>query len=291
MGRVGDRMLTVAYDMLFVHGFFHGDMHPGNVLVLPGDIIGLLDFGMVGRLTQEMRDNVISIIFALQRGDTRTIARLCYDIAIKDDRVDFREVERVTVEIVDRHWSGGSIKDMQLGPFVVDLAAAASRQGARIPRSYTMFFKALVTAEGLAKALIQEVDPIAAAEPYVRRFLRDRVSEDRLKQDLFYNWMTLSSLGDRLPTAISQLLDDIEGQRLQLHVHRPHAEADRKAADRRTNRLIAAAFSITSTLVGALVMPVDFLWLWGVPWLSLFFWSTGLLFGAFALGMVLRNRG
>ena len=55
---------------------FHGDLHPGNVLVLPGDVIGLLDFGMVGRLTREMRDNVISIMFALQKGDFRTVARL-----------------------------------------------------------------------------------------------------------------------------------------------------------------------------------------------------------------------
>ena len=291
MQRVGDNLLRVAYDMLFEHGFFHGDLHPGNVLVLPGEVIGLLDFGMVGRLTQEMRNNVISLIFALQRGDYRTIARLCYDIAIKDDRVDFRAVERATVEIVDRHWSGSSVREMQLGPFVVDLAAAASRHGARIPRSYTMFFKALVTAEGLAKAFVQEVDPIAAAEPYVRRFLRERVSEDRFKQDLFYTWMSLSSLLDRLPISLSQLLDDVESQRLMLLVREPEAADRDRAADRRTNRTILAAFAVTCLLGGALVLPVDALWYAGVPVPSLLFWMAGLFQGTVVLAMVFRNRG
>ncbi len=151
MSVVGQRYLTAAYDMLFQHGLFHGDLHPGNVIVLPGEVLGLLDFGMVGRLTPEMRNNVISILFALQRGDYRTIARLFYDIAIKEDRVDFRAVEGATIEIMERHWTGHSVRDMQLGPFVVDLAAAAAKHGARVPRAYTMFFKAILTSEGLAK--------------------------------------------------------------------------------------------------------------------------------------------
>lgn len=291
MDKVGQNLLTVAYDMLFEHGFFHGDLHPGNVLVLPGEVIGVLDFGMVGRLTQEMRNNVISIIFALQRGDTRTIARLCYDIAIKEGRVDFREVERVTHEIVDKHWSGSSVREMQLGPFVVDLAGEAAKQGARIPRVYTMFFKALVTAEGLAKALIHEVDPIEAAEPYVRRFLVERVSEERIKQDLFYNLLTLSSLLDRLPIVLSQFLDDVEGQRLLLNVRDPDREQRRAAADRRLNRVVFAAFSVANLVVGAMVLPESRFWVYGFPLMSLFFWLSSLLFGAITLTSVLRNRG
>ena len=133
MARVGERYLKVAYDMLFEHGFFHGDLHPGNVLVLPGDRLGLLDFGMVGSMSQEMRNNVISIIFGVQRGDYRTIARLFYDISIKDGRVDYREVERVTIALFEKHWSGSSFKEMQPGPYVTDLARAAAGHGARIP--------------------------------------------------------------------------------------------------------------------------------------------------------------
>jgi ubiquinone biosynthesis protein len=61
MKTVGERYLSVAYDMLFVHGLFHGDLHPGNVIVLEDSKLGLLDFGMVGRMTAEMRTNVVAI--------------------------------------------------------------------------------------------------------------------------------------------------------------------------------------------------------------------------------------
>ena len=245
MALVGQRFLTVAYDMLFKHGFFHGDMHPGNVLVLEGEVLGLLDFGMVGRLTREMRNNVISIIFGLERGDHRTIARLFYDIAIKEGRVDYNAVEREAIKLMEEHWSGGSVAEMQLGPFVVDLATAASRHGARVPRDYTMFFKALLTTEGLAKSLIREVDPIAAAAPYIEDFLRERFSEGRLQQDAFYNLLTLSSLGRRLPVSLSQLLDDLDHQRLRFTVVDPDRDRTLNLAERLVNRALATGMTIT----------------------------------------------
>ncbi|MEZ4317123.1 MAG: hypothetical protein R3F61_06455 [Myxococcota bacterium] len=72
-------------------------------------MIGLIDFGMTGRLTQEMRNNVISIMFALQRGDYRTIARLFYEIALKDERLDYPAIERETIEVWrSTGWAGPS---------------------------------------------------------------------------------------------------------------------------------------------------------------------------------------
>ncbi len=291
MQRVGERYLEVAYDMLFEHGFFHGDLHPGNVLVLPGDRLGLLDFGMVGSLTQEMRNNVISIIFGVRRGDYRTIARLFYDISIKDGRVDFREVERVTVEIMEKHWSGSSIKEMQIGPYVTDLARAAARHGCRIPSSYTMFFKAVITSEGLAKSLIEEVDPIVAAGPYIQRFLQEQVSEERLRQDLFYNFITLSSVGRRLPIALTQFMDDLEDQRVQVSVRDPDRAESLAARNRMQNRLIISAFAITAVLCGTMALDVEATHIAGFPVLSLLFYASAGPMFVLALSMLVRNRG
>lgn len=289
MEAVGRNYLTVAYDMLFKHGFFHGDLHPGNVLVLPGGVLGLLDFGMVGRLTRDMRNNIISIIFALKRGDYRTVARLYYDIAIKDGRVDYEAVEGETIVIMERHWEGESITDMQLGPYVVDLAAAASRHGARVPRAYTMFFKAVLTSEGLAKAVCPEVDPIQAAEPYIRSFLVERFSEERLKQDAFYNFLTLSSLGRRVPLVASQLLDDLEAQRFRIQVQDPELDRRLSRQDRMVNRSIAGALTIASFAFSTLFLASD-VWSYVHLGLGIFFFLAGLLFFGVTTVMVLRSR-
>ena len=289
MTLVGQRYLTVAYDMLFKHGLFHGDLHPGNVVVLPENTLGLLDFGMVGRMTPEMRSNVISIIFALQRGDYRTIARLFYDIAIKEERVDFQAVETATIDIMDRHWCGSSVKEMQLGPFVVDLASAAAKHGARVPRAYTMFFKAILTSEGLAKSLIDEVDPIEAAEPYIRDHLQNTFGEERLKQDAFYHFVTLSTLGRRLPTVVSQLIDDLERQQIRFDVRDPDRDTMLRRHDSMVNRLVVAALTVTAFACGTALLVGGTLSLVQLVLAVLFYLVGGALF-AMTAAMVARSR-
>ena len=287
MKRVGDRYLSVAYDMLFVHGFFHGDLHPGNVIVMEGDRLGLIDFGMVGRLTAEMRNNVISIIFALERGDFRTIARLFYEIALKDERVDYKSIERDTVEVMEKHWSAGaSIKDMQIGPYVMDLAARAAKHGARIPSGYTMFFKAIVTSEGLAKSLIHEVDPISAAKPYFQQMMLERFDRDRLQAESFYYLLTFSSLIQRLPITLSQFLEDVDHQRLQVSVKQVTDAETLRMLDKRVNRAIFTAFTVASAACGTLSLLAPATWVGPLPVVALGFYTLTVLFFGITLWMM-----
>ncbi len=289
MAVVGDRYLTLAYEMLFVHGFFHGDLHPGNVLVLEGDELGVLDFGMVGTLTDEMRANVVSIVYALQRGDFRTIARLFYEIAIKERRVDYKAVERDTIEVMEKHWGGGSVRTMQMGAFVMDLAQRAARHGARVPLGYTMFFKAIVTSEGLAKTLVEEVDPIAHAQPYFQRMLAERFSPDKAQQEAFYSLLTLTSILNRIPVSLVQLMDDLDDQRLVLNIRTPTDDENIRARDRLANRIIVAAFAMTFIVAGA--MALDTWVLYGVPVLSLLLWLGSVPFFGLGALMLLWNLG
>jgi len=296
MKLVGDRYLSVAYDMLFVHGFFHGDLHPGNVIVMEHDRLGLIDFGMVGRLTAEMRNNVISIIFALERGDFRTIARLFYEIAIKDERVDYKAIERDTVEIMEKHWAAGSsIKDMQIGPYVMDLAARAAKHGARIPSGYTMFFKAIVTSEGLAKSLIHEVDPISAAKPYFQQMMLERFDSNHLQAEAFYYLLTFGSLINRLPITVSQFLEDVDRQRLQVSVKNVTDASTLKMLDKRVNRGIFTTFTVTCAACGTLSLLAPSTWVPGilifsVPFVALVFYALTIVFFGITLWMMIARE-
>ncbi|MCB9682514.1 MAG: AarF/ABC1/UbiB kinase family protein [Alphaproteobacteria bacterium] len=273
MEALGRRALAVTFDMLFVHGLFHADAHPGNVLVLPGGVVGLIDFGMVGRLTTQMRNDVIFIIFALQRGDYRTIARVFYEVAIKTHRIDYRALERDTIEVMEKHWSGHSIREMQLGPFVMDLARRAAKHGARMPPDYTMFFKALATVEGLAKTVLPEVDPIAAAAPYFEQLIRERLDYQRLQSDALYHALTLSSVARRLPISLSQFLDDLDAQRVKLGVELLPVPAAEERLDRRHNRLIAAIVAVGAGMCGTLALFPEGAWPGGWPVVSVVFYA------------------
>jgi ubiquinone biosynthesis protein len=280
MHLVGERYLGVAYDMLFIHGFFHCDLHPGNVLVLPGGVLGLLDFGMTGSLTPEMRAYILTIIVAAQRRDHHTLARLFFDIAIKERRVDWAAVDRDTVEILERNLVSERMEDIDVGRLVRDLTAAASRHGARIPLSYTMFFKALLTTEGLARTLLQEQNPVAAAEPYFRRMVLDSFSKAAVEQELTYQAVALGPLARRLPLALTQLLDDFDAARLGLIVRHEDDPTGRIAADRRVNRQILAAWTAICFLCGAITVCI--------PPVSFAFMAGGTVLGVMSFVAILR---
>lgn len=291
MALVGERYLEVAYTMLFDHGFFHGDLHPGNVLVLEGERIGVIDCGMVGRLSGPMKDDLAALLVALDRGDNRTIARLFFDIAIKDARVDYAAFERDAMEVVETHWSGGSIAEMQIGAFLMDLTRRALRHRVLAPPEFTMFFKAVLTTEGLAKALLPEVDPISAAQPYVRRLLAERWSQERILEDGAYSLLSLSTLTRRLPITLTQLLDDIDQQRFQLTISQKDLALTEAGHDRRLNRLIIALFAVAAAACGTACL----FWtpgaLLGIPLLSLVFYAAALPLFLLTLAMTLYNRG
>jgi len=273
MKRLGERYLEVVFRMLLSHGFFHGDLHPGNVLVLSDETLGLLDFGMVGTVTDKMREQLVTMIFALQRGDRRSIARVLHDIAIKDGRLDFRALEQATHEVCDRHFPPGvQLRDIEVSAFSIELVRRSAMLGARVPTSYMMVLKALMTAEGLAKSLLHEVDPIEAATPFFASVAAERMSPERLQQEGFYLVLTLSSLLDRLPLTLNQLMDDLEHQRLKVGIQQQLHTEDRALLSRQVTRGVLALGAAACILAGAFVqapaivagLSVATLVLWGL---------------------------
>ncbi|MEZ4317120.1 MAG: hypothetical protein R3F61_06440 [Myxococcota bacterium] len=152
-----------------------------------------------------------------------------------------------------------------------------------------MLFKGIMTSEGLAKSLIEEVDPIAAIQPYFHRMVAERFSREQLEKEAFYYAFTMQSLLTRLPVTVSQLLDDLDAQRLRLSVRNIADPAELAAADRRTNRVLAGAMAMTCAICGTLALLVESSWL-GLVVAAGFYAVMAVLF-AYTVWLVLWNRG
>ena len=284
---VGNNYMQMAYKMIFEHSFFHGDLHPGNVLVLEGNRLGLLDFGMTGRLTREMRDNIVSLIFALERGDFRTVARIFYDIAVKEVRVDYAQFEADCIELIQKNWNGSSIQEIQIGMFMTDLAQGAMKHKVKTPSCYTMLFKALITTEGLAKSLLPEVDPIHSARPYVTKLVTDRYSPKRMQEDLFYHTVTLSTFIRRLPTTASQFMDDLDHQRLKLNYNIIEDPCTKASLNRRNAALVTAILAVGGAWCGVETHTIETPLLLGHPMMPTIFFTIASVCGAISLYLAL----
>jgi ubiquinone biosynthesis protein len=280
---------NVAYKMLFIDGFFHGDLHPGNVLLTPDGKLGLLDCGMVGRLAPSRKDKVIDIIHAVINEDLELLARTFYQLAIPQGPVDYAAFEADCIALAEQYLVGVPLSQIQIGELFQQLVTGAARHHVRMPTDFTMMFKAILTTEGLAKAIAPDVDPIELARPFITQMITERYSPERLKAQAIRDLVAFSGMARSIPNTLPVLLDDLQAGKLLFGTNAETLALQHKAADLRVGRAIRAALSIAFIVCGTLALGVDNLAiaLGGIPWLSVVFWSLALLLNA----TFLRNKG
>jgi ubiquinone biosynthesis protein len=279
---------NVAYKMLFIDGFFHGDLHPGNVLLTTDGRLGLLDCGMVGRLAPSRKEKVVDIIHAVINEDLELLARTFFQLAIPQGPVEYAAFETDCIALAEQYLVGVPLSQIQIGELFSQLVAGAARHDVRMPTDFTMMFKAIITTEGLAKAIAPNVDPIELARPFITQMITERYSPERLKSQAIRDLVAFSGMARSIPNTLPVLLDDLQAGKLKLGINGDTLALQHKAADLRVGRSIRAALSIAFIGCGTFVVGVDGLAIavGGIPWLSVVFWTLALLLNA----TLLRNK-
>lgn len=249
---VGERFLAAAFQMLLEDGFFHADLHPGNMLVLPGEKLGVLDCGLAGRLTDEMREHLITIFFGVQRRDYRTVARVFWEVARKDGPVDYDRWERDVFEIVEREVAGKAMAELHFGELIRQLTEGAIRHGVRIPAGYSLFWKALLTTQGVANSLMPEVDPLEAMVPYLQRMAARLYGKERLQEEALYWVLSFRYAAKRLPMLAGQFVTDLQEGRARIRVLNESDErvlkVGRDGAEQVSRAILSAGLFIAGSL-------------------------------------------
>lgn len=272
------RYFNATFKMLFVDGFFHGDLHPGNVLVRKDGSLVLIDCGMVGRLSRPLRDKLIDVIYAMLNEDLEAVARTLYSIAIRKHHVHYQSFEADVIEIGERYLGGIPLSEIQIGAFFSDLVAGAARHRVRMPSDFTMMFKAIVTTEGLAKSIAPNIDPIELARPFIMEMVKERYSPERLKQVIISDFNMLSSSFRALPQLVCAVLSDLQEGKVSLRVAPETLRLQAKAADRRNRRSLRIGLAMTCLLCGTYTLSLNlpgFTYL-GIPYIAAIFFAFAL---------------
>lgn len=164
------RGASAVLKMIVEDGLFHADPHPGNVLYLPGNRIALIDFGMIGRLSEERRDQLIRLMLGLVRSNPQTVA----DIMIEwtgDSVVDEQTLVLEIQAFVDQY-HGVPLKQLRLSSMLSDLVAILRQHRLALPSDLTLLVKAFITLEGLGRELDPEFDMAGQALPLLEQTLR-----------------------------------------------------------------------------------------------------------------------
>lgn len=236
--------------MIFEDGFFHADPHPGNILIMGDDperpVFGLIDLGMVGRLSPEMRDKTIDLMIAAVRQDHVAVADALYAIGTPTRKVDMRAY-RAEVSVLAEKYLGRPLKEIDLAAMISDLIRGASKYGIETPPDFLLVGKALMTIEGVGKEIDPDLDVFSEARPYFFDLLRRRYSPERIGMEVWRGMERITAAAYDLPQQTREILEDLRLGRLTVHATDPALPA---IVDRLGRRLFAGLVVSAFILAG-----------------------------------------
>jgi ubiquinone biosynthesis protein len=210
-------VLETSFRQLFTDGMFHGDPHPGNVMVLEGNRIGLLDFGLVGRMSKQMQESIVVLVLAIALRDPDTVARLLYKVGVPDQRINLHQFRHEIHDILDRY-IGLKLSEVDSGVLMSELVDLAMKYKIKIPKEYAVLSKAAATTEGVVRQLDPELDVSQAALPYAKQLLLERYSPGSMSGGFLRLLLQLQGFLQDTPQQLSQILMDLEGGKFNVTI-------------------------------------------------------------------------
>ena len=246
-------LLDAMCKMVMYDGFFHGDPHPGNILVQPDGRLIFIDFGLVGRLSNAQQDDLIYLIISVLTGDVEGISRSLLKMGRPVGRVNLREFKHDIVRIRDEFMLS-SLKDIDVTRFVQECTKAAQFHRIRLNPNYAILTKAAATIEGIMRALDPQMDIMAVGMPYARQLARDRFSARKVAQTAVQSAIGLSGFLTQVPQQLDQVLTDLEQGNLELRVRHAVLDDIGKLLNTLATRLFLGVIAAGLTVAAALLL-------------------------------------
>jgi len=249
---LANELFRAYLKQVLVDGLFHADPHPGNVFLTDDGRIGLLDLGMVGRITPGMQQSLIKLLLAVSEGRAEEAASLAIQISETDDNFDEpafrRRVGEVVLEVHEH-----TLKKMDPGRALLELSRAAGKTGLFAPSELTMLGKTLLQLHEIGRCLEPGFNPNEAIRKHVSGILEQRFRKDLTSGSLFSSVVELKEFFGQLPARVGKVFDTFGNAQLELKLRRDDTlrvlDGFQKVANRIAAGLILAALVIGAALL------------------------------------------
>lgn len=243
----------ICLKMIFEHGFYHADPHPGNLLVMEGCRIGMLDCGMVGRIDERLHSAVSELLVALSNLDAEHVTSMILRLGKTPPDLDRSELSLDVADFLS-YYATQSLDKFDLSGALNEIVEQIRRYRIRLPARIIMLLKALVTLEGTARQVSPKFNLVEMIRPYRRKMLWQLFSPRRRMRKLYRLYSELEHLVDILPQGIADLMDQMLNGRFDIHL-------DHRGLEPSVNRLVlgmlaSALFVGASLLLSRQVPPV-----------------------------------
>ena len=243
------RGANFVFRQVFENGFFHADPHPGNIFILPQNVICMIDFGMVGSVDQETRDRFIELLVAMVTKEPRKAMNVLLAMTDTDEIPDKRLLERDVSDFMSAHLYK-SLKEIRVSKVTEDMLEIISRHKLRIRPDIFLMMKVATTMEGVARKLDPEFDMIQFAKPFAKKTLLTRLSPTRLASDFFTTATEFIHFFKQFPKEIIDLSQIVKKEKFVIRIELNSIEKMLTTFDKISNR-ISFAIVIAALIVGS----------------------------------------
>lgn len=244
---VAQQLVEMMLNQIFIHGFFHADPHPGNVMLLENGKLALIDFGMVGRLSEDMKDGLSAMVIALMRRNTDSMVRAILRLGVIPEDAD-RAALHEDMDRLREAYYDIPFNQVSIGTALNDLFGIARKHRLVIPPDLAMLGKTMLTMEGVVASLDPSFSIVQMAEPFGRRLVKQRFSGSRLQRKILGGVADLAESLVELPSQARQLSALISRGKLKVEIGVPELKDLELKFSRVGNRLsfsiVLLAFSI-----------------------------------------------
>jgi ubiquinone biosynthesis protein len=238
------------------YGLFHADPHPGNVFILPDQVICMLDYGMVGRLGQDLKDQLIDLLQALLDRDVDSIiSQLLYSGELTDN-ADLKNLRRDLHDFIEDYYDI-VLQDIKVGKLLTEFIDILTHHRIHFPADFMMLAKALLIMEGVGRQLNPDFNMITHMRPYINKLVLERYSPKKIASQAGRITQAYTSLAKSLPHDIKEFLNRLNRNQFKIDLEHRGLEKLVTDLDRSSNR-VSFAVVIGSLIVGSsLVMQID----------------------------------
>jgi ubiquinone biosynthesis protein len=256
--RIARHGADIGFRSTLEHGFFHADPHPGNLIILPGNVICLLDYGMMGTLSNRFRERLGRMIYYIINNDEKRTARALLGLMESSQVIDAETLE-VQVSNIIQEYAHLALREIQLGNMLFKLLRLLAEHHVRFPTHLIWLSKAITTVEDVAHKLDPDFDMLEYAKPYARRFIIRNLNPANQTREAFLTALDSFDLLRDLPYDAGVILDQLKKGRVKIEFEHIGLEPIRKTITRVTNRLggtiVLAAVLVASSLIVVADLP------------------------------------
>jgi ubiquinone biosynthesis protein len=245
--------IRIVIESVFVHGFFHGDPHPGNIFLLPGNRVCMIDYGMMGVLDQERIDELLTFLVSLLTKNTDKMIRLFFKLNLIGEDTDVRALRTDCDDLLNRY-EMVELAKVDTGKLISELFDVITRHDIILPADLLVMGKALATIDGVARDIYPELDPLAAIRPHALKIYMKRLADPlffsrepvRVAEELWF-------LAQSAPRDIRLVLRKLREGRAVLRLDLEGLEKSVKKYALATNRLSL------SVVMGAIILASSYM--------------------------------